>query len=30
VPMAYASTLVAEYLPNPERVIKAVKAVMYR
>jgi pyruvate dehydrogenase E1 component beta subunit len=30
VPMAYASTLVAEYLPNPERVIKAVKSVMYR
>ena len=30
VPMAYASTLVAEYLPNPERVINAVKAVMYR
>jgi pyruvate dehydrogenase E1 component beta subunit len=29
-PMPYAPTLVEAYLPNPERVIKAVKAVMYR
>lgn len=28
-PMAYAPTLVEEFLPNPERVIKAVKEVMY-
>ncbi len=30
VPMAYAPTLVHEYLPNAERVIQAVKSVMYR
>lgn len=28
--LSYAPTLVEEYLPNPEKVIKAVKAVMYR
>lgn len=28
--LPYAPTLVEEYLPNPERVIKAVKQVMYR
>lgn len=28
-PLGYAPTLVAEFLPNPERVIKAVKQVMY-
>jgi pyruvate dehydrogenase E1 component beta subunit len=28
VPMAYASTLVAEYLPNPERVIAGILKVM--
>lgn len=27
--LPYASTLVDEYLPNPEKVIKAVKEVMY-
>jgi pyruvate dehydrogenase E1 component beta subunit len=27
--LAYAPTLVEEYLPNPEKVIKAVKEVMY-
>ncbi len=27
--LGYAPTLVEEYLPNPERVIKAVKEVMY-
>lgn len=27
--LPYASTLVEEYLPNPEKVIKAVKEVMY-
>ncbi len=27
--LSYAPTLVEEYLPNPERVIKAVKEVMY-
>lgn len=30
VSMCYAPTLVDAYLPNPEKVIKAVKAVMYR
>jgi pyruvate dehydrogenase E1 component beta subunit len=29
VPLPYAPTLIQEYLPNPERVIKAVKQVMY-
>src|ERR1700744_267180 len=29
VPLPYAPTLIQEYLPNPERVIKAVKEVMY-
>ena len=29
-PMPYAPTLVEAYMPNPERVIKAVKYVMYR
>lgn len=28
-PLGYAPTFVAEFLPNPERVIKAVKQVMY-
>lgn len=28
-PMAYAETLVKAYLPNPDRVIKAVKKVLY-
>lgn len=28
-PMGYAPTLVAEHQPNPEKVIKAVKQVMY-
>ncbi|MFN7012728.1 MAG: pyruvate dehydrogenase complex E1 component subunit beta [Bacteroidia bacterium] len=28
-PLGYAPTLVAEFLPNPARVIKAVKQVMY-
>ncbi len=28
-PMAYAPTLVAEFMPNAERVIEAVKEVMY-
>jgi pyruvate dehydrogenase E1 component beta subunit len=28
-PLGYAPTLVAEYLPNPERVIRAVKQVLY-
>ena len=28
--LPYAPTLVEEYLPNPERVIKSVKQVMYR
>lgn len=28
-PLGYAPTLVAEFLPNPERVIKAIKQVMY-
>jgi pyruvate dehydrogenase E1 component beta subunit len=28
--LPYAPTLVEEYLPNPERVIRAVKQVMYR
>ncbi len=28
--LAYAPTLVEEYLPNPAKVIKAVKEVMYR
>ena len=27
--LGYAPTLVEEYLPNPEKVIKAVKEVMY-
>ena len=30
VSLGYAPTMVQEYLPNPEKVIKAVKAVMYR
>ncbi len=30
VSLGYALTMVQEYLPNPEKVIKAVKAVMYR
>lgn len=29
-PMPFAPTLIAEYLPNEERVIKAVKSVMYK
>jgi pyruvate dehydrogenase E1 component beta subunit len=29
-PLGYAPTLVEEFLPNPERVIKAVKEVLYR
>jgi len=29
VPLPYAPTLIQEYLPNAERVIKAVKEVMY-
>jgi len=29
VPLPYAPTLIDAYLPNPERVIKAVKEVMY-
>ncbi len=29
-PMPFAPTLIAEYLPNEERIIKAVKAVMYK
>lgn len=29
-PMPYAPTLVDAYMPNPERVIKAVKSVMYK
>lgn len=29
VPLPYAPTLIQEYLPNPERVIRAVKEVMY-
>jgi pyruvate dehydrogenase E1 component beta subunit len=29
VPLPYAPTLIEEYLPNPSRVIKAVKEVMY-
>ncbi len=29
VPLPYAPTLIQEYLPNPEKVIKAVKEVMY-
>ncbi len=29
VPLPYAPTLIEAYLPNPERVIKAVKEVMY-
>jgi pyruvate dehydrogenase E1 component beta subunit len=29
-PLPYAPTYVDAYLPNPERVIKAVKAVMYK
>jgi len=29
VPMAYAPTLVAEFLPTTEKVIKAIKEVMY-
>jgi pyruvate dehydrogenase E1 component beta subunit len=29
VPLPYAPTLIEVYLPNPERVIKAVKEVMY-
>ena len=29
VPLPYAPTLIAESLPNPERVINAVKSVMY-
>lgn len=29
VPLPYASTLIEAYLPNPTRVIKAVKEVMY-
>ena len=30
VPLPYAPTLIQEYLPNPEKVIKAVKQVLYR
>ena len=29
VPLAYSPTLVAEFLPTAEKVIKAVKEVMY-
>jgi pyruvate dehydrogenase E1 component beta subunit len=29
VPLPYAPTLIHAYLPNPERVVKAVKEVMY-
>ena len=29
VPLPYAPTLIEEYLPNPAKVIKAVKEVMY-
>ncbi len=29
VPLPYAPTLIEEYLPNPSKVIKAVKEVMY-
>jgi pyruvate dehydrogenase E1 component beta subunit len=29
VPLPYAPTLIEAYLPNPERIIKAVKKVMY-
>ncbi len=29
-PMSYAPTLVEGYLPNPKRIIQAVKQVMYR
>ncbi|MFM7903223.1 MAG: transketolase C-terminal domain-containing protein, partial [Bacteroidota bacterium] len=29
VPLPYAPTLIEAYLPNPERVIKAVKETMY-
>ena len=29
-PMGYAPTLIEEYLPNPERVVKAVRKVMYK
>lgn len=29
VPLPYAPTLIDAYLPNPERVVKAVKEVMY-
>jgi pyruvate dehydrogenase E1 component beta subunit len=29
-PLPYAPTLIEEYLPNPSRVIKAVKSVMYQ
>jgi len=29
VPLPYAPTLIEAYLPNPERVIRAVKEVMY-
>jgi pyruvate dehydrogenase E1 component beta subunit len=29
-PLPYAPTLVDAYMPNPERVIKAVKRIMYR
>lgn len=30
VPLPYAPTLIEEYLPNPAKVIKAVKEVLYR
>src|SRR5205823_4552683 len=29
VPLPYAPTLIEAYLPNPDRVVKAVKDVMY-
>jgi pyruvate dehydrogenase E1 component beta subunit len=29
-PLGYAPTFVQEFLPNPERIIKAVKSVMYK
>jgi pyruvate dehydrogenase E1 component beta subunit len=29
VPLPYAPTLIDAYLPNPARVIKAVKEVLY-
>jgi pyruvate dehydrogenase E1 component beta subunit len=29
VPLPYAPTLIEAYLPNPARVVKAVKEVMY-